>query len=147
MGLVEEAKAISAKEQPRHAVNESNRCSLPRAEPLHQLQSPLLQVLHRDCRLLIWEYVLRPSQTRIERWRIPNRSAWVSAEDSDVDCFPYRITAAEWERSEKPLNLLLCCRQLYVCRLSACCKALRMMLMPAQVPGGTSASLLNYICF
>ncbi|KAH7363699.1 hypothetical protein BKA66DRAFT_208798 [Pyrenochaeta sp. MPI-SDFR-AT-0127] len=114
MDLVGKVQAISAKEQPRQAVNESNRCGLPRAEPLRQQQSSLLQILHQDCRLLIWEHILRPSQTRIERWRIPNRSVWVSAEDSDADCFPYRITAAEWDKSEKPLNLLLSCRQLYL---------------------------------
>ncbi|KAH8719334.1 hypothetical protein GQ44DRAFT_829413 [Phaeosphaeriaceae sp. PMI808] len=114
-------QTISAKEQPRQAVNVSNRRGLPRAEPLQQQQSLLLQVLHKDCRLLIWEHILRPSQTRIERWRIPNKAPWVSPENSDADCFPYRITAAEyrktaagWEKSEKPLNLLLCCRQLYL---------------------------------
>ena len=114
MNLAEEARAISIKTQPRQAVNESNRCSLPRAEPLRQQQSSLLQVLHKDCRLLIWEHCLRPSQTRIERWRIPDRIPWIPKEDSDVDCFPYRITAAEWEKFEKPLSLLLSCRQLYV---------------------------------
>jgi hypothetical protein len=114
MDSFEKAKAISAEEQPRQAVNELNRRVLPWAEPFCQHQSSLLQVLPKDCRLLIWEHILRPSQTRIERWRHPHRAPWVSAEDSDADCFPYRITAAEWEKSEKPLNLLLCCRQLYV---------------------------------
>jgi len=42
----------------------------------------------------------------------------VSAEESDADCFPYRITMAGSKKTEKPLNLLLCCRQLYLEGLS-----------------------------
>jgi hypothetical protein len=126
MDSFEVAKAASAIQQPREALDELTRGALPRAKPLRQQQSALLETLHIDCRLLIWEYVLRPSQTRIERWRIPDKAPWVTPEDSDADCFPYRMTAAEWGKFEKPLNLLLSCRQMYVNFQLPCSKILEM---------------------
>jgi hypothetical protein len=137
VNLVGEAIAICFKEQPRQAVNETSRRGSPRVELLHQQQSSLLQVLHQDCRLFIWEYILRPSQTRIERWQIPGKLSRVSAESSDTDCFPYRITAAECGISEKPLNLLLSCRQLFVYLPS---------IGTRKTPRGTIVTLLDYIC-
>jgi hypothetical protein len=94
----------------------------------------LFQVLPLDCRLLIWEHILQPSQTRIERWRPLNNEIYGSAEDSDADCFPYRLTTAGAEKTEKPLNLLICCRQLYVRLEAARRKSLKLMLRLVQVP-------------
>jgi hypothetical protein len=110
-------RAIAAKEQPRQATNGPNRRrrALPHADPIYQQQSSLLHNLSTDCRLLVLEYVLRESQIRIERWRPPSNVAkFVTVEGIDADCFPYRITTARAEKTEKPLNTLLCCRQLYV---------------------------------
>lgn len=133
MDPFQRVKAIAAKEQPRQAANEPNRRALPHADPFRQQQSFLFQVLPLDCRLLIWEYILQPSQTRIERWRAPDDFAFLTPEDRDADCFPYRITAAGAEKTAKPLNLLLCCRQLYVHFKSACRRSLKLIQCAAQV--------------
>ncbi|KAH7113710.1 hypothetical protein B0J11DRAFT_619167 [Dendryphion nanum] len=137
------AKAIAAKKQPRQAVNESNRRALPHANPLRQQQSSLFQVLPLDCRLLIWEYVLQPSPTRIQRWR--SRRNWVGfsldyeyPEESDADCFPYRVTtaaaASPWiKKTEKRLKLLLCCRQLYLEGLSILYSTMFVFEMPLDL--------------
>ncbi|KAH7080386.1 hypothetical protein BKA63DRAFT_506347 [Paraphoma chrysanthemicola] len=112
------AQAVAAKEQPRNALNEQDRRKLPHANPLRQQQCLLLQMLSLDCRLLIWEYILQTPQTRIERWRPTDRAPFVMLEDCDADCFPFRLRTGGWEKTEKPLNLLLCCRQLYLEGLS-----------------------------
>lgn len=113
------AKTILDEKQPRQPLNKSTRCALPHADPLRQQQSLLFQTLPLECRLLIWEYVLLQPYTRIERWR-PSRR-WLPAKVRYANCFPYRLTTStaamaknEGQKTEKPLKLLLCCRQLYV---------------------------------
>jgi hypothetical protein len=119
MDPIQVERAIAAKEQPRQAIDGPNRRrrALPHADPIHQQQSSLLQNLSTDCRLLVLEHVLGKSQIRIERWRPRTEfTIWVTVTEAvvDADCFPYRITTARAEKTEKPLNVLLCCRQLYV---------------------------------
>jgi hypothetical protein len=123
------AQATAAEEQPRQAVNETNRRALPHADPSRQQQSSLLQKVPLDCRLLIWEYVLRPSQTRIERWRPDNKPVFLTADACDADCFPYRVITAGCDKREKPLNLLLACRQLYAHPEAVRQTSLKLMLM------------------
>jgi hypothetical protein len=109
------AKAVAVHEQPRQAANQPNRRRLPHADPKRQGQSSLLKQLPLDCRLLIWEHVLQVPHTRLERWRPPYHGILVidyGVEALDADCFPYRLTTAGREKLEKPLALLLCCRQL-----------------------------------
>jgi len=114
MNQISEAKATATEEQPRRAANGPNRRLLPHTDPLRQQRSPLLSVVTLDCRLIIWEHVLRHSQTRIERWRPTAGGIVVPGVEMDGDCFPYRLTTAGVDKIEAPLNLLLCCRQLYV---------------------------------
>ncbi|KAF2872891.1 hypothetical protein BDV95DRAFT_568256 [Massariosphaeria phaeospora] len=114
---IKEAKAVAVNEQPRQAANQPDRRALPHAGPRRQGLGSLLEQLHLDCRLLIWEHVLRTPHTRLERWRPPcdvrTRSFHFNEQDLDADCFPYRMTTAGSEKLEKPLALLLCCRQMY----------------------------------
>ncbi|KAF1848009.1 uncharacterized protein K460DRAFT_414641 [Cucurbitaria berberidis CBS 394.84] len=116
------AKAQAAVEQPRPVTNQLSRAALPSAEPYRQIQSILLEKLPLNCRLLIWTYVLQAPYTRIERWRPSYYGSSITAygvEALDADCFPYRLSTPDTEmhegtkKHEKPLALLLSCRQLY----------------------------------
>jgi hypothetical protein len=109
------AKALAATKQPRHVLDTRNPRALPHADPRRQDQSFLLKKLPLTCRLLIWKHVLQVRQTRLERWRpaYDGPEVWSGEVDIlDVDCFPYRIITGGQEKPEKPLALLLCCRQL-----------------------------------
>ncbi|KAF2675611.1 hypothetical protein K458DRAFT_397797 [Lentithecium fluviatile CBS 122367] len=115
-------KALAAVEQPRPAANQLSPRALPHAEPCRQIQSFLLEKLPLDCRLLVWKHVLQVPYTRIERWRPPYYGGSISAYGVDAlnaDCFPYRLSTPTMERheatkkQEKPVALLLSCRQMY----------------------------------
>jgi hypothetical protein len=114
-------KAQAAIEQPRPAANQLSRAALPHAEPCPQSQSFLLEKLNLDCRLLVWNHVLQASYTRIERWRPSYYGSSITAfgvEALDAECFPYRLSTPDKEmhegtkKLEKPIALLLSCRQL-----------------------------------
>jgi hypothetical protein len=114
--------ALAAVEQPRPALDQLSRHPLPHAEPLRQSQSSLLEKLNLDCRLIIWEYVLNASYINVVRWQPPhsNSPIWQHSDEINVDCFPYRLgTRNEFAagkqimKKEKPLPLLLSCRQMY----------------------------------
>ncbi len=114
----EPIKAIAAKEQPRQPAKEPSRRVLPHASPSRQQKSLSLEILPLDCRLLIWEHVLHAPQMRLIRWRPSRIPTYTSPEKIDADCFPYRLCTTGQKKGEKkiekPLSLLLCCRQLYV---------------------------------
>ncbi|KAF2829384.1 hypothetical protein CC86DRAFT_465003 [Ophiobolus disseminans] len=116
------AKVEAAAEQPRPVANRLSRAVLPSAKPCRQTQSNLLQKLPSNCRLLIWTHVLEAPYTRVERWRPSYNGISILAhgvEALDADCFPYRLSTPDTElhegvkKCEKPLALLLSCRQIY----------------------------------
>jgi hypothetical protein len=116
----EAAKARTAVEQPRAAVNQLSRRALPHAEPRRQPQSLLLEKLPLELRLSVWEHVLQREYTTLERWRLPYNDASIiylnAMAELDADCFPYRLrtakTESDVEKQEKPIALLLACRQM-----------------------------------
>ncbi|KAF2679824.1 hypothetical protein K458DRAFT_490259 [Lentithecium fluviatile CBS 122367] len=118
---LEAAKALTAVEQPRLAANQLSRRVLPHTEPRGQTQSFLLKKLPLELRLLVWERILQRPYTTIERWRLPYDSGGAlspyGAAGLDADCFPYQLRTAmtDWDikKREKPLALLLSCRQMY----------------------------------
>lgn len=89
---------------------------VPHALSHIQSESHLLSSLPLDCRLIIREFTLYTPHTRIERQQPPHshHSAFIYQRKSlKPDELPYRLTTAGGNKDEKPLSLLLCCRQTY----------------------------------
>lgn len=110
-------KALAAIEQLRPAANQLSSRALPHAEPQQQTQSLLLEKLPPELQLLVWEHVLQAPYTRIERWRPPPYHDRMKYRQTvvDAECFPYRLITSNIDargKTEKPLALLLSCRQM-----------------------------------